>query len=86
MARMPPYENLGHHCYSAERTCKLPRSWGRNDLSNLGTDKRFCLPSSIGEEGTMPSRQAPRVSQNDVGYLEVSMLEYTARRQVGHTD
>ena len=55
-------------------------------LASLGTDKRFCLPSSTGEEGTMPSRQAPWVSQNDVGYLEVSMLEYTARRQAGHTD
>ena len=43
-------------------------------------------PGSLGEEGATPSRQALRVSQNDVSYLEVSMLEYTVRRLAGHTD
>ena len=51
MARMPPYEDLGRECYSAERTCKSPRSCGRNDPRSSGTDKRCCIQAHLERRG-----------------------------------
>lgn len=69
MARMQPYEDLGDQCYSAEKTSKFKGPGAEMILASLGTDRRFCLLGSLGEEGTKPSRQTPQVSQNDVSYL-----------------